>query len=55
MHGGVKDQPAPRRHLLKPAELPNGSDHAAHEEGDVGEGGRGRDAGLARTRTCAKR
>src|SRR5271165_7485305 len=30
---------APRRHLLKPAELPHGSDHAAREEGDVGEGG----------------
>ncbi len=46
MLGGDEGQAAPRRHLLKPAEFPHGSDHAAREEGDVGEGGRGRDAGL---------
>ena len=46
MLGGAEGQATPRRHLLKPAELPHGSDHAAREEGDVGEGGRGRDAGL---------
>ena len=45
MLGGVEGQAAPR-HLLKPAELPHGSDHAAREEGHVGEGGGGRDAGL---------
>ena len=46
MHGGVEDHAAPRRHLLKPAELPDGGDHAPREQADVGEGGRGRDAGL---------
>ena len=46
MLGGVEGQAAPHRHLLEPAELRNGGDHAAREEGDVGEGGRGRDAGL---------
>jgi hypothetical protein len=34
-----------RRHLLKPAELPTGGDHAPREEADVGEGGRGREVG----------
>ena len=46
MHGGVEDHPAPRRHLLKPAQLTHGGDHAPGEQADVGEGRRSRDAGL---------
>jgi hypothetical protein len=46
MHGGVEGQAAPSRHLLKPAKLPHDGDHAPGEEADVGERGRGGDAGL---------
>jgi hypothetical protein len=39
MHGGVEGHAAPGRHLLKPAELPNGGDHAPGEQADVRDGG----------------
>ena len=55
MLGGDEGQAAPRRHLLKPAEFPHGGDHAAREEGDVGEGAVAAMRDWARTRACAKR
>jgi hypothetical protein len=52
---GIEGQAALHRHLLKPAELRNGGDHAAREEGDVGEGAVAVMREWARTWAWAKR